>query len=229
VNTTLRIAEIFHSLQGEGQFVGIPTVFVRTTGCNLRCWFCDTEYTSWNPQGAPQTIDEIVETVESFDCEHVDITGGEPLLQSNVVELSDTLKQRGHFITVETAGTLFRPVVADLIALSPKLANSTPDDQSWSKKHDSLRDRPDVIMQFVQKYHYQLKFVIDEPADLDEVAQYLRRFPEIPPQRVLIMPQATTAEQLTAKNEWLESAASRLGYQVSPRLHVALYGNERGR
>ena len=229
MNTTLRIAEIFHSLQGEGQFVGEPTVFVRTTGCNLRCWFCDTEYTSWNPQGAPQTIEQILETVDNFDCEHVDITGGEPMLQAGVVELSEALKQRGHYITVETAGTLFRPVNADLIALSPKLANSTPEDAEWSSKHDAMRDRPDVIMQFVQNYHYQLKFVIDEHADLDEVTQYLKRFPEIPPQSVLLMPQATTVDVLSEKNEWLKSAASRLGYQVSPRLHVEMYGDERGR
>jgi 7-carboxy-7-deazaguanine synthase len=226
----LRIAEIFHSVQGEGQYVGTPSVFVRTTGCNLRCWFCDTPYTSWNPEGSHTTVAEILRQVEQFECEHVVITGGEPLLQPNVVQLSEALQQAGHYITFETAGTVFLPVAANLISLSPKLSNSTPKDHPvWSQRHETVREAPDVIRRLVSEYPYQLKFVIDVPEDLSDVKTYLNRSPEISLSNVFLMPQGISAEVVQEKMKWLTELADKLGCQVSPRLHVELFGNERGK
>ena len=122
----VRIAEIFESVQGEGEFAGTPSVFVRTTGCNLRCWFCDTPYTSIRPEGFIRDWREVVRDVLRYDSRHVVLTGGEPLLQADLVPLAKALRSEGRIVTIETAGTVFRDVEADLMSISPKLASSTP-------------------------------------------------------------------------------------------------------
>lgn len=225
----MRISEIFESIQGEGRFAGTPSLFVRTTGCNLRCWYCDTPYTSWLPEGEQRTWQAVCETVCKHAVQHVVVTGGEPLLQPDLVPLTHALKAAGKFVTIETAATVFRPVVADLMSISPKLSNSTPSSGRWSARHEALRDRPDVVRQMIRRFPYQLKFVIDRPDDVAEVEQYLRRLPAVPPECVWLMPQATTAEVLEEKGAWLQAAAAAAGFRVSPRLHIALFGNVRGK
>ena len=132
----MRISEVFCSIQGEGELAGTPSVFVRTTGCNLRCWFCDTAYTSWRPEGLHQSWEQLLDQIKAFDCLHVVVTGGEPLLQPEIVPLTQALTQLGKFVTVETAGTVERPVHADLMSISPKRPNSR---HAVSKRGDSLR------------------------------------------------------------------------------------------
>ncbi len=122
----VKIAELFRSQQGEGLLTGTPSVFVRASGCNLRCWFCDTPYTSWQPEGVDLSVEEILERVNEYDTPHVVITGGEPMLWAELVPLSAALARQGRHITIETAGTLDLPVACDLMSISPKLANSTP-------------------------------------------------------------------------------------------------------
>ncbi|MEX0716453.1 MAG: 7-carboxy-7-deazaguanine synthase QueE [Planctomycetaceae bacterium] len=225
----MRIAEIFHSIQGEGGFTGTPSVFVRTTGCNLRCWFCDTPYTSWAPEGAARDWRSVLEEVRRFDCEHVVVTGGEPFLQPEVVPLTHALADAGHFVTIETAATIDRPAHADLMSISPKLANSTPAESPWNARHEARRDAPAVVARFVRDYAHQLKFVIDRPEDVADVETWLARQPTIDSENVWLMPQATTAEMLREKQPWLDAIASRRGWRVSPRLHVELFGNVRGK
>ena len=113
-------------MQGEGLLTGTPSVFVRASGCNLRCWFCDTPYASWTPEGEDLSVDEILAQVERHDCRHVVITGGEPMLFAELIPLTAALRAAGRHITIETAGTLYLPVQCDLMSISPKLANSTP-------------------------------------------------------------------------------------------------------
>jgi 7-carboxy-7-deazaguanine synthase len=225
------IAEIFHSIQGEGRLVGQPSAFVRTSGCNLRCWFCDTPYTSWQPAGDQLSIDQILRRLESYPTRHAVVTGGEPLLSPEVVDLCRALKERAYHVTIETAATIDRPVVCDLMSLSPKLANSTPwrfDGGKEAALHDSRRIVPATIRRFVRDYDYQVKFVIDEPADIDEVTAFLRDYPQIDPERVYLMPQATEREPLVAKYKWLGQACEKLGYRLGQRLHIEMYGNRRG-
>lgn len=224
----MRIAEIFHSIQGEGRYTGTPSVFVRTSGCNLRCWFCDTPYTSWNPEGDSLTVDAVLTEVGKFACEHVVLTGGEPMLVPELVDLAEELKKRGHFITVETAGTVDLPVTVDLMSISPKLGNSTPVGDNWAARHDQRRDAPDVIERLIRDYPYQLKFVIDRPQDVAEVEDWIARFPAVLAANVYLMPQATTSESLRQMTPWVQHAASSRGWQFSPRLHVELYGARRG-
>ena len=163
----MKIAEIFYSVQGEGSLVGVPSVFVRTSGCNLRCSWCDTPYTSWQPEGEERTLASIVAEVERYPARHVVVTGGEPMIAPEIVQLTELLATGKH-ITIETAGTVFAPVACDLMSISPKLANSTPEGH-WAKQHDRLRIQPDVLRQLIVHYDYQLKFVIAKPEDLAEV------------------------------------------------------------
>ena len=178
----MHIAEIYASIQGEGEFTGTPSVFVRTTGCNLRCWFCDTPFTSWEPTGTHMPVDVVLAEIQRPNCEHVVITGGEPMLQPEIVPLCESLRQAGRFVTIETAGTVFRDAPADLMSISPKLRNSTPSVErsaDWSQKHEVLRHCPDVIQELVRQYRCQFKFVIDQPVDVAEVSEYLEEFPEV--------------------------------------------------
>src|SRR5580658_10281484 len=110
----VKIAEIFYSIQGEGKLVGVPSVFVRTSGCNLRCSWCDTPYTSWKPEGADFTLDQILDEVKAHPAKHVVVTGGEPMIAPEIVPLTERLRGIGLHITVETAGTVFQPVACDL-------------------------------------------------------------------------------------------------------------------
>jgi 7-carboxy-7-deazaguanine synthase len=223
------ITEVFHSIQGEGGLTGTPSVFVRTSGCNLRCWFCDTPYSSWNPEGEDRGIDDLVKQVRDYECEHVVITGGEPMLVKDVVPFAEQLQQAGHHITIETAGTVDLPVTANLMSISPKRANSTPQPETgWSERHDARRHRPDVIRRLTRDYNYQLKFVIDRPEDVADVEQYLTEFPEIAPANVFLMPQAVEPDLHAAKCEWVGEEAAKRGWRLSRRLHIELFGNTRG-
>jgi 7-carboxy-7-deazaguanine synthase len=224
----MRIVEFFKSIQGEGEFAGTPSVFVRTTGCNLRCSFCDTPYTSWAPEGVQEPWETILERILSDDCQHVVLTGGEPLLQPELVLLSHALGKAGRFVTIETAGTVDRPVHADLMSISPKRPNSTPHESSWVLRHEERRDRPDVVARMTRDYRYQLKYVIDRPDDIEDVEHHVRGIGGIAPSRVFLMPQGIDADELRQKTAWLRPAAEERGYSLSPRLHIELFGNRRG-
>jgi 7-carboxy-7-deazaguanine synthase len=123
----MKVAEIYKSIQGEGRLAGTASVFVRASGCNLRCWFCDTPYASWQPEGQDYAVDEIIAEIEEWDCRHVVITGGEPMLFAELIPLCRELRRRGRHITIETAGTLYLPAECDLMSISPKLSGSAPD------------------------------------------------------------------------------------------------------
>jgi 7-carboxy-7-deazaguanine synthase len=223
----MRISEIFYSVQGEGILAGVPSVFVRTSGCNLRCSWCDTPYTSWKPEGDEMTIDAIVERVASFAAaRHVVITGGEPMIAHGVVELSEKLRARGMHITVETAGTVFAPVACDLMSISPKLANSTPEGV-FHDRHEQLRLQPDVLRNLTQTYDYQLKFVVANESDLAEL-QEIAALVNAPPEKIILMPEGAKAEVLSERGVWIAELCKQHGYRFGPRLHVYLWGSKRG-
>lgn len=228
----LRVAEIFRSLQGEGLYSGTTSLFLRTTGCNLRCWFCDTPYTSWEPEGQQRPWREVLDELLEDDCQHVVITGGEPLLQPDIVPLSHELRAANKIITVETAGTIHRPVAADLMSISPKLRNSQPPTERsprWAVRHAQWRSNRPVLQQLLASYPSQLKFVIDQPADIDELEEFLDAPPPLPRDAVWVMPQARTAAEIAEKAIWLEPAAAAHGFRYSSRLHIEMFGNVRGR
>src|SRR5450755_3574389 len=138
----MKIAEIFYSIQGEGILTGVPSVFVRTSGCNLRCAWCDTPYTSWAPEGDDMTVAAILEAVKQHPARHAVITGGEPMIAPGIVELTEGIQRAGLHGTIETAGTVYHKVACDLMSISPKLANSTPHEREsgkWATQHERLR------------------------------------------------------------------------------------------
>ncbi len=223
----MRIAEIFYSLQGEGALVGVPSVFIRTSGCNLRCAWCDTPYASWQPEGGEQDLDQILGAVRSFSAaRHVVVTGGEPMIAPEIVPLTVRLRALGLHITVETAGTVFQPVECDLMSISPKLANSTPSGP-LAASHERLRIQPAVLGELMARYPYQLKFVVEKPADLEEIRALVLDL-GADRDRVILMPEGTDREQLRERSVWLAEIAKDEGVRFSPRLHVELYGNRRG-
>ncbi len=224
----MKIAELFYSLQGEGSLVGVPSVFIRTSGCNLRCRWCDTPYTSWNPEGTDWSLDEILAEVKRHRAKHTVVTGGEPMIAPEIVPLTERLRQLGLHITVETAGTVFHPVACDLMSISPKLSNSTPvHDPRWAGRHDRLRRNVETLSQLIASYDYQLKFVVESPRDLEEILPLVSEL-RAERSRVILMPEGTDASTLRERAVWLAELSKREGFRFSPRLHIDLYGNRRG-
>ena len=222
----MKIAELFYSLQGEGSLVGVPSVFIRTSGCNLRCAWCDTPYTSWQPEGTELDLNRIVDEVRAHPARHVVITGGEPMIQPEMVPLTERLRALGMHITIETAGTVFQPVACDLMSISPKLSNSTPGG-SFAEPHDRLRIQPAVLRELMARYEYQLKFVVENPADVAEI-RALREALDAPRERVILMPEGTEHARLVERGQWLAEICKEEGLRFSPRLHIDLWGSRRG-
>lgn len=230
----MRISEIFHSIQGEGELTGVPSVFVRSSGCNLRCRWCDTPYASWNPQGEEMAIESILDQVEKYPARHVVLTGGEPMIARGIHELASGLRELGRHITIETAGTIPpEGIPCDLASLSPKLSNSTPlegeIDPAWIGRHEETRLQPEVISQWLRSYDFQLKFVVSGASDLVEIEAILARLDkQIPPHKVQLMPEGTDLATLRGRDETLLDLCRQHGYRYCNRLHIDLFGNARG-
>lgn len=231
----MRISEIFYSVQGEGCLTGVPSVFVRTSGCNLRCTWCDTPYASWKPEGPEMTQPEILAEVLRHPARHVVVTGGEPMVAKGIHELLVAFRDAGKHITIETAGTVSPSgILVDLASISPKLANSTPSPDkagaAWVQRHEETRRQPEVLRSWLEHApDYQLKFVISSEADLLEAQEVIRAI-GIPvlPEKVLLMPEGTSMEVMRTRYALLVEACLTHGYRLSPRLHIELFGNKRG-
>ena len=209
---------------------GVPSAFVRTSGCNLRCTWCDTPYTSWRPEGEELPIEEIARAVAAFRASHVVITGGEPMIAPEIIDLTRRLKQKELHITVETAGTHYKSVECDLMSISPKLSNSTPwerEGAKWAAQHDRLRYQPELLRRLVEEYEYQLKFVVSSLDDLQEITA-IRQELNVPRTQVMLMPEGTDRERLRERGLWLAEICKSEGYRYSPRLHIDLWGDRRG-
>jgi 7-carboxy-7-deazaguanine synthase len=228
----VRIAEIYPSIQGEGRLTGTESVFVRASGCNLRCWFCDTPHASWQPEGSDYAWREIAARIDDFALQHVVLTGGEPMLFAEMIPLCDALRRAQQHITIETAGTLYLPVACDLMSISPKLSNSAPNAAAypkWRRRHEETRVAPEVIRRLVAEFDYQFKFVVETPADVDEVLAYLDDQPEIDCQRVMLMPQARSGDEQERIAEWLQPFCVQSGLRYCPRKHIEWFGLVRGK
>jgi len=225
------ISELFYSVQGEGELTGVPSVFVRTSGCNLRCRWCDTKYASWEPKGEETTVSAVLDYVDAQNANHVVLTGGEPMVAKDISELAQALRERKQHVTIETAATVLPDGIAcDLASLSPKLSNSTPlvgeIDSGWIEKHEARRLQSDVIDAWMADYDYQLKFVVASQTDLDEVDDLLGKLKRAPlVHKVLLMPEGVSTKALQERDALLVEHCKQRGFRYCRRLHVDLFGN----
>ena len=222
------INQIFYSLQGEGFLAGVPSVFVRLAGCPLRCRWCDTKYAWEERAGRDYSIENIIQTVQQWPSKFVVITGGEPMINPELPQLVEKLKASEKHITIETAGIAFIPALpCDLMSISPKLSNSTPDDPKLAVVHEDSRLDIAVLRELIDNYEYQLKFVVDSEADLAEIQQTIEDIGNVDSEKVMLMPQAATRDELLAKSPMVADLCKRTGFAFCQRLHVLLWNNER--
>ncbi|MCH7556136.1 MAG: 7-carboxy-7-deazaguanine synthase QueE [Planctomycetes bacterium] len=237
------INEIFYSLQGEGFLAGVPSVFVRLAGCPLRCRWCDTKYAWDQTSGQDYTIAKIVDTVlrkstgrltaesprQQNQSKFVVVTGGEPMINSDLPQLVQELKAADKHITIETAGIAYIPdLPCDLMSISPKLSNSNPKDPALATIHKDSRLDLAVLGKLIDSYKYQLKFVVDSENDLPEIQETLEKIGNVDSENIMLMPQAATRDGLLTKSRMVADMCKRTGFAFCQRLQVLLWNNQRG-
>ena len=240
--------EVFHTLQGEGISAGVPAVFVRASLCNLHCVWCDTDYT-WNFEGTPwphekdadpnytkfvknrhmieMTPADVAAAIREYSCRRLVVTGGEPLVQQEeFIDVLEILRDWDHrwIFELETNGAITPEPDLDRIIsqynVSPKLSNSGND--------ENLRLNQEALTFFADSPRAWFKFVISSPADLAEVAGLQSQL-GLDVERILLMPEGRDPKTLQGRRKWLAEKCRALGYRFSDRLHIQLWGDERGR
>ena len=232
--------EIFHTLQGEGPSIGAPAVFIRLSQCNLHCVWCDTPYT-WNWEKTPWKhndnrkfskaeqileldAEELAPKINAYHCDRLVITGGEPLLQQDALPSLIRLLKDDPKIEIETNGTQLPSAELDSLVtaynVSPKLSNSGMD--------ESLRWKDEPLRFFAESEKAVFKFVVVTEADLSEIRELQSRF-AIPASKIFLMPEGRSPNEMEQKSHWLADLCRDEGYRFTPRLHVLLWGDERGK
>jgi 7-carboxy-7-deazaguanine synthase len=236
---SILVSEIFSSIQGEGKLTGVPSWFVRFSGCNLRCTWCDTPYASWNPEGEKHTIESLVTSAQESGLSHAVVTGGEPMIFKELPDLCAQLRGIGMHVTVESAGTVFPEdwdgLACDLMSISPKLANSTPskDDSRdplgvWHDKHESRRLDSSVLNRLIAGFsERQLKFVVADEQDISEIRSVLNTLGGLSPSDVMLMPEGTQSP-VPGSTDWIVRACLESGWRYCNRLHIDLFGDRKG-
>ena len=209
---TMKIYEIFYSLQGEGKWAGLPNIFIRTAGCNLRCSFCDTTYAFNVKREMP--IAEIVKEIEKYKCKNICITGGEPLIQIETIKLIDILCDKGYRICLETNGSIDIQKIAEknsvMISLDIKCPSS-----GMNKK-----------MCFDNIFHLdnddQLKFIIGNKEDYEYAKKIVKNY------KIFCQIFFQPVERMNLKElaGWIlnDGLNVRLGLQI----HKIIWGNKKG-
>lgn len=225
--------EIFSTVQGEGPSIGEPAVFVRLSGCNLKCGFCDTPYTwDWTryeqkAESLELDVEEIATRVLAMraGARTVVLTGGEPLLQQReLAELAARLRAEGLRIEVETNGTI---VPDQALAKSIEQWNVSPK-LAASGNLPLVREKTDALAWFAAESKAFFKIVVATPADVEEAAALVGRH-HVPAERVILMPEGTNAGTIVERSRWLAPEAVARGFRLGSRLHVLLWGDTRGR
>lgn len=236
---SLVVSETFTSLQGEGKLTGVPSWFVRLSGCNLRCAWCDTPYASWNPQGAGRTIAQLAEEAHASGVRHAVVTGGEPMIFKELPDLCAALRAQRMHVTIETAGSVFpdewTDLACDLMSISPKLANSAPSRTDprdplgvWHDRHEQRRTNIGALRRLSTVFaDQQMKFVVASPADLPEIEDLLARIGGVRADDVMLMPEGVSPPARGA-TDWVVAACIQRGWRYCRRLHIDLFGNTRG-
>ncbi len=239
----IRISEMFKTIQGEGTYTGRPVVFIRTSGCNLRCGWCDTPFASWNPEGDKMELFDVVdETLRMLGrSNEVVISGGEPMMVKEIGILVEMLKNAGCHITMETAGTIFKDIDVDLWSISPKMRNSYPDKEKFPEEyeihHKNLTKCGLVqnLVKFIKSdVPYQLKFVISNEQDIIDLQMLIKCVDDllsltIRKKYIFLMPEGKTSEELERSKMLCIEHCMQKDYTYTGRLHIELWGNARGK
>lgn len=211
----MQISEIFYSIQGEGANIGQPSIFLRLQGCHLRCTWCDSKFTWDFKDGKKMTTDQIIKSLKKYPGKNLVITGGEPLIQQSA--LKELLEKIGknYFVEMETSGSLKSTLdkYIDQYNCSPKTSNS-------KNKTLKLEKLP------AEKTFY--KFVVDTKKDLEEIEALIKNH-RLPKSKIILMPQGIKKATLEKKSKWLIEICKTKNYRFSPRLHIDIYSNTRGR
>jgi 7-carboxy-7-deazaguanine synthase len=239
--THLPISETFCSIQGEGKLTGVPSFFIRVSGCNLRCVWCDTPYASWLPEGTSLRLEKLVEKAKATPARHAVLTGGEPMMFAQIEPLSALLREAGMHITVETAGTIYRDLACDLMSISPKLSTSTPgtperpDERdptgAWRARHEKRRLDFVALQGLIERYpERQLKFVVTDAGrrrDMEEIEGVLLRLSGWSGEDVMLMPEGIAPPAAEFK-AWVVAECVKRNWRYCPRVHIEVFGNVRG-
>lgn len=249
--STFPIVDLFVSIQGEGINVGIPSIFIRVGGCNLRCVFkdsiCDTPYSSHNPEKGKFSLNDIQELIkENPQVIHIVLTGGEPCLYPGLITWL-TENYPDHVLTVETNGTIYPGPVAnrvDLFSISPKLSSSTPTKEkmdrldihlinAWEENHEKTRENIRALVQLIRAGRCaQLKYVVATPSDFEEIQKQILKIENemglpLDNSGVYLMPEGDTEEKLKENRQLVAKLAIENGFCYSDRLQFVIWGNKR--
>jgi 7-carboxy-7-deazaguanine synthase len=234
----MKVVETFNTLQGEGKYLGVPSYFIRTTGCNLRCsWkntdgtttICDTPYTSFNPQkGIDYNAHDIDKMISETNSKHLVITGGEPFMQRDLPTIVKELTQKYH-ITIETNGTIYQPIKGTFLSISPKTKSSYAQaNEDDAKLHMKNNNFIDTIKGLLRDGHdYQLKFVYNQKSDLEEILQ-IKKAVNALDRKIYLMPQGISDSQFKEKQQEMFNICVQYGFNYTPRMHIDIWGNKKG-
>ena len=226
----VKISEIFESIQGEGTNAGKTAIFLRTAECNLRCTWCDTKYTwDWKNFNYADEVKEISikgirQTLEQSSVRHLVITGGEPLMQQNdLAELLTFLKPE-FYVEVETNGTILPnnalSALVDQWNVSPKTKNSG--------NPEELCDNNECYVFFSKQKNCYFKYVVENANDLVEIKKLISKY-SLDKNKVLLMPQASTKSEIISREKIVSKIPKNSKLRYSPRIHVSMWGNQRGK
>lgn len=239
--------EIFYSIQGEGKSMGVPSIFLRTSLCNLHCVWCDTDYT-WNWENTDfkhkndsisgytkhnkkdQIIEmetsEVVDEIRKYNCFNIVLTGGEPMIQQKELsKVMDSLKKidARYSFEVETNGTI-KPLDSFYnkirqFNVSPKLSNSG--------MASSIRLKKEPLSFLAKSPKTNFKFVVASKNDLQEILDLLHDY-EIPSNSVYLMPEGRTVRELNMRMDWLAEVCKEYSFNLTTRMHIYIWGEKRG-
>lgn len=242
------IVDLHICIQGEARDCGTPAILIRISGCNMNCQFkdsvCDSAYTSWRPETGKYSLKDIEDLIHANpQIKYAFVTGGNPSFKPSLLqEIVNVLKANDLYVAIEDNGTLYSPFSGvDFVTLSPKLSNSVPkpgtivNDPTMKDyvvteqdrdKHEKYRTRYASMRKWIQNYDYQLKFVVSDENQLQEVKDIIKEL-NADKNRVYLMPEGINQQQLNSRRQWLVELCIREGFKFTDRLHIVTYGNKR--
>lgn len=200
----------------------MPSVFIRTAGCNLRCDWCDTQYAWEEEDGEELSLAEIIDRISVYEASYCVLTGGEPMIAEGIHELAAELDRRGAHITVETNATAPpNGIRCHLASLSPKLDAGAC---------EPVKAQAEIVEEWLVSYDSQFKFVIGERGGIELVERFLDRLPvTVAPERIFLMPEGATLDELASRAPMVAELCRQYGYRYGQRLHLRLFGAGRGK